>query len=189
VCVSAPGSTSASTSWSTSGPIALAGATTAIAALPRLGFAPVDVRDVAAAHRVAIERPAAVGGRYILSGAPLWLGDIAGVLADEFRPRGYRVPGLSLPSWLVRLGARRNPTLRLALPLLDTLADVSSARAGAELGWTARPVRDTIVETAESLIACGEVHTGPGGVARRRTRRDDQCCRSRRHRSARRLAR
>lgn len=126
-------------------------------ALPRLGFAPVDARDVAAAHRLALELPQASGRRYILATEPLWLADIARTLAGVYEPRGYRVPRRSIPSWAVRAGARLNPTMRLARPLLDVPARVLAARARAELGWTTRDVRTTIVETAESLIAAGTV--------------------------------
>jgi dihydroflavonol-4-reductase len=130
--------------------------TRAIPALPRLGLAPVDARDVAVAHRLALELPHAAGRRYILSTEPLWLADIARVLAQEYNPRGYRIPQRPLPSWAVRLGARVNPSLRLALPLLDTPA-TSSVRARTELGWKTRDVRTTILDTAESLIAAGTV--------------------------------
>ncbi|MCK9903106.1 cinnamoyl-CoA reductase [Parafrankia colletiae] len=126
-------------------------------ALPRLGFAPVDVRDVAAAHRLALQTPEAAGRRYILATEAIWLADIARTLAREYNPRGFRVPQRPIPSWTVRLGSRINPALRLALPLLDTPARTSSARARAELGWNTRDVRTTIVETAESLIASGAV--------------------------------
>jgi nucleoside-diphosphate-sugar epimerase len=126
-------------------------------ALPRLGFAPVDVRDVAAAHRLALQLPHAAGRRYILATEAIWLADIARVLAQEFNPLGYRIPERPVPSWVVRLNARINPTLRPALPLLDAPARISSARARAELGWSTRDVPTTIIETAESLITTGAV--------------------------------
>lgn len=126
-------------------------------ALPRLGFAPVDARDVATAHRLALQTPQAAGRRYILATAPIWLADIAEILAQEYDPRGYRIPRRPIPSWAVRLGAHINPTMRLALPLLDTPARTSSARARAELGWTTRDVRTSIIDTAESLLATGTV--------------------------------
>ena len=61
-------------------------------ACPEIGFAPVDVRDVAIAHRLAMERPEAAGNRYICAGEHIWVQDIAKILAAEFNPRGYRVP-------------------------------------------------------------------------------------------------
>ncbi|MEO8528666.1 MAG: NAD-dependent epimerase/dehydratase family protein [Pseudolysinimonas sp.] len=126
-------------------------------ALPRLGFAPVDVRDVALAHRLAIEVPAAAGRRYILASDPIWLGDIARVLDEEFGARGFDIPRRALPSAIVKIGARFVPTLRLAMPLLDAPAATSSERARSELEWTSRPAREAIMATAESLIALGVV--------------------------------
>ncbi|WP_229662286.1 NAD-dependent epimerase/dehydratase family protein [Agromyces bauzanensis] len=128
-----------------------------LSGLPRLGFAPVDVRDVATAHRVVLERPEAIGRRYVLSTEAIWLADIARVLAEEYNPKGYSVPTRAIPGWIVRLGARFDPTLRLALPLLNQPARNSSARARTELGWTTRETRTTILETAESLVAAGIV--------------------------------
>ena len=58
-------------------------------AVPRLSFAVADVRDVAAAHRLAMETPGAAGHRYICASPAMWMGDIAAVLAAEFGPRGY----------------------------------------------------------------------------------------------------
>ncbi len=42
-----------------------------------LDFAPVDARDVATAHRLALQVPAAAGRRYILSTEAIRLADIA----------------------------------------------------------------------------------------------------------------
>jgi nucleoside-diphosphate-sugar epimerase len=125
--------------------------------LPRMGIAPVDVRDVAAGHRLALETPAAAGRRYILAGEPIWLPEVARALRDALAPRGYRVPTRTLPSWLVRLAARVNPTLRVSLPYLDAPARTPATRARAELGWTARPWRETVADSAESFIALGAV--------------------------------
>src|SRR5207302_4823624 len=86
-----------------------------VPASPKLGFAPVDVRDVATAHRLALETPAAAGNRYILAGEHLWMRDIAAVLAEEYNPLGYRVPTGSLPTWVLRLLALADPSARPAL--------------------------------------------------------------------------
>lgn len=122
-------------------------------ALPHLGFTLVHVRDVAVAQRLALEVDAAAGRRYILATEAIWLADLARVLDEEYGPRGYRIPRRELPSWIVRLGARVNPTMRVALPLLDAPAATSSDSARAELGWSPRPAREAIVDAAESLIA------------------------------------
>jgi dihydroflavonol-4-reductase len=129
----------------------------AMPAVPRLGFAVVDVRDVATAHRLAMETPAAAGNRYICAGEQLWMGDIAALLAAEFGPRGFRVPTRPMPYWLMWAAARFDPTLRLALGLVGVPASVSAAKAERELGWTTRPAKESIVDTADSLLRHGLV--------------------------------
>ncbi len=130
-------------------------------AVPRLGFAVVDVRDIAAAHRLAMEIPRAAGNRYICAGQHLWMGDIAAVLAAEFGPRGHRIPTRPMPYPLMWTIARFDRTVRLALGLVGVPALVSASRAEQELGWTARPARDSIVDTADSLLRHGLVATPP----------------------------
>ncbi|HEU4426053.1 MAG TPA: aldehyde reductase, partial [Pilimelia sp.] len=97
--------------------------------VPRIGFAVVDARDIATAHRLAMETPEAAGNRYICAGEHMWTGDIAAVLAAEFGPRGYRVPTRPLPYWLMWIGARFNKTIRLALGYVGVPALVSADKA------------------------------------------------------------
>jgi dihydroflavonol-4-reductase len=129
----------------------------AMPAVPRLGFAVVDVRDIAIAHRLAMEIPAAAGNRYICAGEHMWMGDIAAVLAAEFGPQGYRIPTRPLPYWLMWTIARFDKTIRLALGYVGVPALVSADKAKQELGWTTRPARESIVDTGESLLRCGVV--------------------------------
>lgn len=120
-----------------------------------MGFSLVDVRDVAAAHRLALESPLATGNRYILAGGNMWMREIAAVLAAEFNPRGYRVPTGSMPTWLLWLVARLDPSIRAGLAFVGRRELVTADKARRELGWTTRPLRDTIVDTANSLVELG----------------------------------
>ena len=128
----------------------------------RTGWTPVDVRDLAIAHRLAMEVPAAAGNRYICAAEPLWMGELATMLARDFAAQGFRVPTRVLPNWLVRLVAVFDKGVRLTLPVLGRTENVSADKARRELGWTMRPIADTIRDTADSLIAVGVV-TAPGG--------------------------
>ncbi|MGW5317545.1 SDR family oxidoreductase [Nocardia thailandica] len=123
----------------------------------RTGWTPVDVRDLAVAHRLAMETPGAPGNRYICAADPLWMGDMARILADRYGPRGFSVPTRVLPDLLVRLVALFDPTVRLTLPVLGRTEHVSADKARRELGWTMRPVADTLADTADSLIEHGVV--------------------------------
>ncbi|NED97368.1 aldehyde reductase [Phytoactinopolyspora alkaliphila] len=124
---------------------------------PSLGFAVVDVRDLAVAHRLAMESPAAAGKRYICAGDNIWMQEIAAILAAEFNTRGYRVPTRAIPNWLMHVMARFDESARLALEMLGRPETVSAHRARQELGWTMRPVEQSVIDTAASLIEHGVV--------------------------------
>jgi nucleoside-diphosphate-sugar epimerase len=124
-------------------------------AVPNLGLSPVDVRDIAVAHRLAMESPKAAGNRYICGGPDLWMPDIARILAAEFGPKGFRVPTRRMPYWAMWLAARFDPALRLALGFVGRSERLSSQKAIDELGWSARPVVDTLRDTGQSLIDHG----------------------------------
>lgn len=126
-------------------------------AVPPLGFSVVDVRDLAVAHRLAMEVPAAAGNRYICAGEHMWMGNIATVLEAEFGPRGFRVPTRPMPYWLMWTAARFDKTLRLGLGFFGVPALVSSDKAQRELGWVTRPAQQSIVDAAESLLHHGVV--------------------------------
>jgi dihydroflavonol-4-reductase len=124
---------------------------------PHVGFAIVDARDVARAHRLAMETPAAAGNRYIVAGEHRWMSYIATTLAAAYGPRGYKIPTRELPYWLLWIAARFDPTVKLSLPMVGRYANYSTAKAETELGWTRRPAEESIVDTAESLLRHGVV--------------------------------
>jgi dihydroflavonol-4-reductase len=126
-------------------------------AVPRMSFAVVDVRDIAAAHRLAMETPEAAGNRYICANPSMWMGDMAAVLDAEFGPRGYRVPTRALPYWLMWINARFDTMIRLALSYYGVPVLVSADKAKRELGWAPRPADESIVAAGESLIQHGIV--------------------------------
>ncbi|MFL6125700.1 SDR family oxidoreductase [Actinophytocola sp.] len=126
-----------------------------VPASPKMGFSVVDVRDVATAHRLALETPAAAGNRYIVAGEHLWLRELAVMLAEEFNPTGYRVPTAPLPTWLFHVVALFDASVRPAKAFIGRREDVSADKARRELGWTSRPARESILDTAHSLIELG----------------------------------
>lgn len=129
---------------------------------PRVGWATVDVRDLAVAHRLAMEAPEAVGNRYICAGEHVWMAQMGRILAEEFGPRGFRVPTRVIPDVVVRAIALFDKGLRLTLPTLGRTERLSSEKARRELGWTMRPVRESVLDTAESLVRYGVVPTPRG---------------------------
>ncbi len=129
-----------------------------IPGVPRLGWAIVDVRDVAAAHRLAMEHPAAAGQRYICAGPHVWMRDMAAILATR-----YRVPTRPAPYWLLWIAGRFDAEIRGVLGAIGQQELVSADKARRELGWTMRPLEDTILDTAASLIDYHCVKPTPAG--------------------------
>ena len=124
---------------------------------PNLGWAPVDVRDVAAAHLAAMIAPEAAGQRFCCAIEHAWMSDIARILEERFAARGYRIPRRRLPDWLVRVVAIFDKTTRLAVHDLGQRQDVSSERVRKVLGWQPRSLEEMVTSMGESMIEQGVV--------------------------------
>ena len=124
---------------------------------PDLGWAPVDVRDVASAHITAMTHPEAAGQRFILALEHTPWAEIANILARQYNPRGFKVPTRRLPSWVLKTIAIFDKTAGLAVPELGKRQDVSCARAKSVLGWQPRSVETMVLDMAESMIRLGIV--------------------------------
>jgi nucleoside-diphosphate-sugar epimerase len=130
-------------------------------ALPRLGFALVDVRDIADLHIKAMTTPEAAGRRFIGVAEFRWLSDIARVLREGLRDAGARVPTRPMPDIAFRAFATFVPQLREVVRELNQRYDYSTQQARTLLGWSPRPVEDTILDSAHSLIRHGVVKAPP----------------------------
>jgi dihydroflavonol-4-reductase len=131
-----------------------------VPAVPGFGFPVVDVRDLARLHLLAMTVPAAAGQRFIGSSDFLWMKDMAIILKQGLGDKARKVPSISLPDFLVRLFAIFDPVVRGRLFELGKRRLVSSDKARRMLGWTTRPTRETILETARSLQSQGLVWAG-----------------------------
>ncbi|OLP55341.1 epimerase [Rhizobium rhizosphaerae] len=125
-------------------------------ALPKFAVSVVDVRDVAEMHRLALEREAAIGERFLAAGPVMSLADIAALLRRSLPAHAGRVPRLVLPTWLARLAAPFDANLRLIAGELGRDARVSSEKAEHLLGWRSRPPQEAVLAAAQSLIAAGK---------------------------------
>ena len=123
-------------------------------AVPRVGMRVVDVRDVAAAHLLALDVPESAGRRFIVVGELLRMREVAEILHEEFPATVTRVPR-ELPDGIVRIAARFQPELRTLVPMLGRRYSYSTAAARDVLGWIPRPARETIVDTGRSLEQLG----------------------------------
>jgi nucleoside-diphosphate-sugar epimerase len=129
--------------------------------VPRLGFNIVDVRDVANLHLRAMTAPQAAGERFIAAGDFAWMADMATLLRARLGARpgeaAAKVPTGKAPDFLLRLVALFDRDLKSVTPSLGRRREFSSAKAARILDWRPRPIDETILDCARSLIAFGVV--------------------------------
>ena len=118
-----------------------------------LQFGYVDVRDVAAAHILAMQNPASNGERFALAEKDLWYKDVAKVLKDN----GFdKAPTFAVPVWLAKILANFSRELKLTLPYLGRVRSVkNTSKAKDILGWKPRPAEESIVEIAQQIQDMG----------------------------------
>ncbi len=122
-------------------------------ALPNVGFAMVDVRDVAEAHLRALQRPTTVGARIACTDALMTLPEMARALKDAYPNR--RIATRTAPQFLLRIFAIFDPQIRAILPIIGKFNYISNARARNDLEMRFTPAEDALRATAEWLIANG----------------------------------
>jgi dihydroflavonol-4-reductase len=123
-----------------------------VPAAPRLGFTFVDVRDVADLHLRALTAPAAGGERFIATDRFLWLGDVAAILRERLGDAAKKVPSRVAPNLLIRAMGLFDGSVRSIVGDLGKRSWYSSEKARTTLGWSTRPVEDSIEECARSLL-------------------------------------
>jgi len=125
--------------------------------LPRLGFNVVDVRDVADLHIRAMTDPKAAGERFIAAGQFAWMADLAELLRERLGADGAKVPTRKVPDFVIRLAGLFDKDLGSVTPGLGHKHDYTSEKAQRMLGWKPRPLEETVLDCARSLIAAGAV--------------------------------
>ena len=126
-------------------------------ACPDFGFGVVDVRDVADLHVRALTAPGMADERFIASGRFIKLREAADILRTALGPEAHKVTTRNVPDWLVRVAAHFNPVAKAVVGELGSVRNQDASHAKAVLGWTTRPVEQSIVDTARCLIDLGIV--------------------------------
>jgi dihydroflavonol-4-reductase len=88
----------------------------------------------------------------LAAGPFLWMSDIAAILRDRLGAAAAKVPKRTVPNLLVRGMARLDPGLRSVVGDLGQRVDYSTDKARTRLGWAPRPIEETIVDCAKSLL-------------------------------------
>lgn len=118
----------------------------------------VDVRDVASAHVLAMITPEAAGQRLIVySGAGMTMKQIGMTLKAHLGAAGQKIPTRSIPNFIIRVGARFNPTMKEIVDDLGITKTIDGRKARRLLGWEPRTAETSVIETGDSLVAAGQV--------------------------------
>lgn len=123
----------------------------------RIKMGLVDVRDIASAIILAMTTPEAAGERFLCSGGTLWIKEIADILHEQFSERGYKIPTLQFPSFLIRIIGLFDKKIALVTKSLDQDFELSSEKAKRILKWNPRSEKEAVLSMAESLIEHGFV--------------------------------
>lgn len=124
---------------------------------PRLGFAIVDVRDLADLHVRALNAPDIANERFIGAGPFLMMREVGEILRDRLGPDARKLPKRNIPDFVIKLMAVFDSSIRQVTGELGRTRAASSGHARDVLGWVPRPAEESIVETARSLIERGLV--------------------------------
>jgi dihydroflavonol-4-reductase len=127
----------------------------AMPAAPNFGFNIADVRDVAAAHIAAFESTEAIGKRFNCCDSWMMMNEVGQTIKSTFPKEGRKAPTATLPSWLVRVMAMFDKSLRQILIDLDKKRAADNTQMRSILGITPVAAEDSVRETAKSLIEHG----------------------------------
>lgn len=123
--------------------------------LPMIGLICVDVRDVALAHLRAVQRPDTAGRRYLTAAGSMTMPDMARVLKQTYPQR--RIATGVAPMILLRILALFDKQIRVILPSIGYLPEVSNVRARVELGIEFVSPADALKASADWLVTAGAV--------------------------------
>ena len=118
--------------------------------VPNIGFAFVDVRDIAAMHVKCLSSPASIGMRILGAARFCWLVEIVGLL-EKLYPR--KVAIWTAPDWFARCLGFVDSSVSSILPRLGRSHPIDNSRATATLGIQFIDVKESVASTVNSLLA------------------------------------
>jgi dihydroflavonol-4-reductase len=119
-------------------------------AMARIGFAISDVRDVAAMHLAALQKPESIGQRYLCTGPYMTFERVAEILRKAYPD--YPVTSRVVPDWLIRIIAAFGGPTRQIINDVGNEKHFDGSKGEALLGRAYRSVEDAILSAADSGI-------------------------------------
>ncbi|XP_065921022.1 uncharacterized protein [Dysidea avara] len=134
-----------------------------VPAVVNLNMVVIDVRDVAQAHIVAMEKPECNGKRYILvSDSNFSFRKMCEVVNKEFVPQGYKAAGkIKLPKFVAWFISLFNSEMSLIYPSIGKQLTFINNRMINELGIQPQDTEKMIIDTCYSLVEFGLVPKTP----------------------------
>lgn len=118
--------------------------------LPAIGFATVDVQDVAAMHVAVIDQEQSHGQRIMTVDRFMTFTEIAQAIKSAYPHR--KIVTLVAPDFVIRLLGLFDPAIKSIIPGLGRVDKVDNARAMATLGRGMRQAQKAAVSSAAYLI-------------------------------------
>lgn len=122
-------------------------------AVPSNGFSIVDVRDVADMHVAALEQPVSIGQRYLATAEYMPFPEVAKVVQQLYPDR--KIVNRIVPDWIIRVIAMFGGPARQIINDIGNEKIFDGSRGAALMGHPYFPARDSIRDTAESVIRLG----------------------------------
>ncbi|RYE87844.1 MAG: NAD-dependent epimerase/dehydratase family protein [Hyphomicrobiales bacterium] len=124
-------------------------------AMPGNGFSIIDVRDVADLHVAALEKPEAVGERYLATADYTPFPEVANILRAAYPD--WKVTMRTVPDWLIRILAFFGGPTRQIINDIGNEKVFDGTKGERLLGRKFISAKDSILDTAESVIRLGLV--------------------------------
>ncbi len=124
-------------------------------AMPRIGFAISDVRDVAEMHLAALRDPTSIGQRYLCTGPYMRFDQVATILRRVYPD--YPVTLQTVPDWIIRLMALFGGPVRQIINDVGNEKHFDGRKGEALLGRPYRTNEEAILSAAESALRLGLV--------------------------------
>lgn len=122
-------------------------------ALPSNGYSIIDVRDVADMHVAALERPEAIGQRYLSTAEYMPFPRLAAIVQELYPDR--KIVQKVVPDWIIRIVAMFGGPARQIINDIGNEKVFDGRKGEALMGHPYIPARQSISDTAESALKLG----------------------------------